>query len=224
MSSFTYKEYEVGMLQELAKGHSVTTFSSKFFSSCSPFSVFQHSMALSAVSNHLPEGEVLTCVWHKDTRLNRASLYLKWDIYYKYPCFITVLWKDWETSKTGLPTFTNTASYTLNLFYPEINRRPGFKPQDRQHDFRKGLCSALSWAASPTLTINISLRWVCLALRLGCFLMLAPLWVFYLPCLGCLRYVQSCFICNKQYKIFVQFEAKNLTACVKTGWMTSFGS
>lgn len=57
--------------------------------------------------------------------------------------YIWSIWKAWETSKTGLPTLMNTASYILNLSHIERNTRHEFKPQDSQHNFRKDLCSGL---------------------------------------------------------------------------------
>lgn len=134
-----------------------------------------------------------------------------------------MIWKDWETGNTGLPTFMNTASYTLDLFYIEINKGHGFKSRDMQHDFRKGLCSCLSRAPSPGPTVNISLYGTAT-------LSLPSTRISFFSNAGALVSLLTCLVwaawdtCNhfiyitKQYKIFilfVQFEAKNLTACVK---------
>lgn len=48
-----------------------------------------------------------------------------------------MIWKDWETSKTGLPTFMNTASYILNLLHLKIDTRHEFKYQDSHTTLEK---------------------------------------------------------------------------------------
>lgn len=62
-----------------------------------------------------------------------------------------MIWKDWETSKTGLSAFLNPAAHMLSRLHTEVNTGKHSNPGVPQN-LREALCSGLPWALSLTLS------------------------------------------------------------------------